>query len=90
MALKGVQRLIGVRGLAEAMVRAAAAEGVDAVFVATPEEAGERIASELRPGDAVLMKASRGVRLERALEILKSRKHASADASSVSAVDPGK
>jgi len=90
MALKGVKRLIGVRGLAEAMVRAAAAEGVDAVFVATPEEAGERIASELRPGDAVLMKASRGVRLERALEILKSRKHASADASSVSAVDPGK
>jgi UDP-N-acetylmuramoyl-tripeptide--D-alanyl-D-alanine ligase len=76
MALKGVQRLIGVRGLAEVMVRAAAAEGVDAVFVATPEEAGERIASELRPGDVVLMKASRGVRLERALEILKSRRHA--------------
>ncbi len=90
MALKGVQRLIGVRGLAEAMVRAAAAEGVEAVFVATPEEAGERIASELRPGDVVLMKASRGVRLERALEILKSRRLASADASSVSTVDPGR
>ncbi len=80
MALKGVKCLIGVRGLAEAMVRAAAAEGVDAVFVASPEEAGERIAAELREGDAVLMKASRGVRLERALEILKSRKDTSADA----------
>jgi UDP-N-acetylmuramoyl-tripeptide--D-alanyl-D-alanine ligase len=90
MALKGVKRLIGVRGLAEAMVSAATAEGVDAVFVATPEEAGERIAAELREGDAVLMKASRGVRLERALEILKSRKDALADASSVSAVDPGR
>ena len=90
MALKGVKRLIGVRGLAEAMVRAAAAEGVDAVFVASPEEAGERIAAELREGDAVLMKASRGVRLERALEILKSRKDTSADAPAVSAVDPGR
>jgi UDP-N-acetylmuramoyl-tripeptide--D-alanyl-D-alanine ligase len=90
MALKGVKRLIGVRGLAEAMVRGAAGEGVDAVFVATPEEAGERIAAELRQGDAVLMKASRGVRLERALEILKLRKDASADATSVSAVDPGR
>ena len=54
-----------------------AAEGVEAIFVNTPEEAGERIAAELRPNDAVLMKASRGVRLERALEILKSRKDAS-------------
>ena len=49
MALKGVKRLIGVRGLAEAMVRAAAAEGVEAVFVATPEEAGERIADRASP-----------------------------------------
>jgi UDP-N-acetylmuramoyl-tripeptide--D-alanyl-D-alanine ligase len=90
MASKGVKRLIGVRGLAEAMVRAAAAEGVDAIFVATPEEAGERIAAELRQGDAVLMKASRGVRLERALEILQSRMDASADTTPVSALDPGR
>ncbi len=90
MALKGVKRLIGVRGLAEAMVQAAAAEGVDAVFVTTPEEAGERIAAELRPGDAVLMKASRGVRLERALEILKARQDALADTASASAVDPAR
>jgi len=90
MALKGVKLLVGVRGVAEAMVRAAAAEGVEAIFVDTPEEAGERIAAELRPNDAILMKASRGVRLERALEILKSRKDASPDAASVSAVDPGR
>ena len=60
------------------MVDAAGREGLEAVFVATPEEAGERIAAELRPGDAVLLKASRGVRLERALEVLKARSAAAA------------
>ena len=74
MALKGVNRLIGVRGLAAAMVEGAAAAGVSAVFVTTPEEAGEQLAAELRPQDAVLMKASRGVRLERGLEVLKVRR----------------
>jgi UDP-N-acetylmuramoyl-tripeptide--D-alanyl-D-alanine ligase len=39
-----------------------------AEFVATPEEAGEWLAHETREGDAVLMKASRGVKLEKALE----------------------
>jgi UDP-N-acetylmuramoyl-tripeptide--D-alanyl-D-alanine ligase len=74
MAAKGVHRLIGVRGLAEPMVEAAAQAGTSAAFFATPEEAGEQLAAELEPGDAVLMKASRGVRLERGLEVLKARK----------------
>jgi UDP-N-acetylmuramoyl-tripeptide--D-alanyl-D-alanine ligase len=39
-----------------------------AEFVNTPEEAGEWLKREVRPGDAVLLKASRGVGLERALE----------------------
>jgi UDP-N-acetylmuramoyl-tripeptide--D-alanyl-D-alanine ligase len=39
-----------------------------AEFVATPEEAGEWLASEARDGDVVLLKASRGVKLEKALE----------------------
>jgi UDP-N-acetylmuramoyl-tripeptide--D-alanyl-D-alanine ligase len=34
----------------------------------TPEEAGAWLKHEVKPGDAVLLKASRGVRLERALE----------------------
>jgi UDP-N-acetylmuramoyl-tripeptide--D-alanyl-D-alanine ligase len=41
---------------------------VAAEFVATPEEAGAWLARETQPGDAVLLKASRGVKLERALE----------------------
>jgi UDP-N-acetylmuramoyl-tripeptide--D-alanyl-D-alanine ligase len=40
-----------------------------AEFVATPEEAGDWLARETREGDAVLLKASRGVKLEKALDV---------------------
>jgi UDP-N-acetylmuramoyl-tripeptide--D-alanyl-D-alanine ligase len=43
-----------------------------AQFVSTPEEAGEWLRREVKAGDVVLLKASRGVRLERALEVWKS------------------
>jgi UDP-N-acetylmuramoyl-tripeptide--D-alanyl-D-alanine ligase len=68
MAEKKVDVLLGVRGLAKQMVEAAQAKGIRAEFVASPEEAGEWLARELRDGDVVLLKASRGVKLERALE----------------------
>jgi UDP-N-acetylmuramoyl-tripeptide--D-alanyl-D-alanine ligase len=70
IAAKSIDVLIGVRGLAQAMVDSAKKAGVAAEFVATPEEAGERLAQEGRDGDAVLLKASRGVKLEKALEKL--------------------
>ena len=60
--------LLGVRGLAKPMVEAAYEAGMKAEFVATPEEAGDWLARETREGDAVLLKASRGVKLEKALE----------------------
>jgi len=60
--------LLGVRGLAKPMVEAARQAGMKAEFVATPEEAGEWLARETREGDVVLLKASRGVKLEKALE----------------------
>jgi len=65
--------LLGVRGLAKAMVEAASDAGMKAEFVATPEEAGEWLARETREGDAVLLKASRGVKLEKALETWKQK-----------------
>jgi UDP-N-acetylmuramoyl-tripeptide--D-alanyl-D-alanine ligase len=43
---------------------------VHAEFVETPEQAGEWLRENLRAGDVVLLKASRGVKLERALEVL--------------------
>lgn len=70
---KKIDLVIGVRGLAKALVEAASADGVEARYVETPEEAGELLARELRPGDAVLLKASRGVKLERALEKLQQQ-----------------
>lgn len=60
--------LLGVRDLAKPMVEAARKAGMKAEFVATPEEAGEWLARETREGDVVLLKASRGVKLEKALE----------------------
>jgi UDP-N-acetylmuramoyl-tripeptide--D-alanyl-D-alanine ligase len=74
MAERGVKRLIGVRGLAQSMVEGAREAGLkSAEFVETPEEAGERLASEAQKGDAILFKASRGVRLEKGLEVFRSK-----------------
>jgi UDP-N-acetylmuramoyl-tripeptide--D-alanyl-D-alanine ligase len=68
MAEKGIDVLVGVRGLAAEIVNAAKKQGVRAEFLPTSDEAGEWLARETRDGDVVLLKASRGVKLERALE----------------------
>jgi UDP-N-acetylmuramoyl-tripeptide--D-alanyl-D-alanine ligase len=65
--------LFAVRGLAEEMVEGAREKGLSAKFFATPEAAGEALAEEVRPGDVILFKASRGVKLEVALDTLQSR-----------------
>jgi UDP-N-acetylmuramoyl-tripeptide--D-alanyl-D-alanine ligase len=62
--------LVGVRGLAAQIVEGARAAGLPAAsgrFVETPDEAADLVAAWARPGDTVLFKASRGVRLERAI-----------------------
>ncbi len=73
MAEKKIDFLVGVRGLARPMVEAAQQSGIQAVFFSTSEEAGQWLAKETRDGDVVLLKASRGVKLERALESWKSK-----------------
>jgi UDP-N-acetylmuramoyl-tripeptide--D-alanyl-D-alanine ligase len=65
---KKIDVLVGVRGLAQAMVESAKGAGCRAEFVASAEDAGEWLARETREGDVVLLKASRGVKLEKALE----------------------
>jgi len=68
IAEKKLDMLLGVRGLAQSLVDGAKAKGMRAEFVATAEEAGEWLAREARDGDVVLLKASRGVKLEKALQ----------------------
>ncbi len=70
MAELGLDVVIGVRGLAKGLADAAGAGGAEAMFFATPEEAGTWLHEHARAGDAVLVKGSRGVRLERALAML--------------------
>ena len=75
MAEHGVDFVLGVRGVAEAMVGGAKTGGVEALFVANPEEAGEWLVANVREGDVVLLKASRGVRLENALAVIADGSH---------------
>jgi UDP-N-acetylmuramoyl-tripeptide--D-alanyl-D-alanine ligase len=70
----GIDIVVGVRGNAQHLAAAACWGGVASLFLPDAESAGEWMAQNLREGDVVLVKGSRGVRLERAIEVLK--KHA--------------
>ncbi len=67
----GIDVVIGIRGAARHLVDAAVSAGVSAgsaFFFEDPEEAGEQLKRIAHEGDAVLLKGSRGTRVERALE----------------------
>jgi UDP-N-acetylmuramoyl-tripeptide--D-alanyl-D-alanine ligase len=76
MALNKADYVVGVRGNGQFIAEGAASSGVAAEFLETPEQAGEWLAQNLREGDAVLLKASRGVGLERALAVLETKRKA--------------
>lgn len=65
----GLDMVVGVRGNAEHLASAACAGGVAAMFLPDAEAAGAWLRDNLREGDVVLVKGSRGVRLERAIAI---------------------
>jgi UDP-N-acetylmuramoyl-tripeptide--D-alanyl-D-alanine ligase len=69
-AAAGIDVVIGVRGLAQEIVAGVEGNKTKAIFVETPQAAGEWLKQNLNAGDAVLLKASRGVRLEQALTTL--------------------
>jgi UDP-N-acetylmuramoyl-tripeptide--D-alanyl-D-alanine ligase len=69
----GIDVVVGVRGLARELVEGVVAGGGSAVFVESAEEAGEWMRGNVLAGDVVVLKGSRGVRLERALEGLEGR-----------------
>jgi len=68
--------IIGVQGAAENLVRGAIEAGHAAartIFCATSEEAGGFVENLIGQGDVLLVKGSRGVKMERIVEALDSR-----------------
>ena len=69
----GLDIVVGVRGNAQHLAAAACWGGVASLFLPDSEAAGQWLIENLRKGDVVLVKGSRGVRLERAIEIFKNQ-----------------
>ncbi len=71
IARQKVDMLIGVRGFGKDLVEGAKKGGLEsAVFAADSDAAGDLLVNEVREGDVVLIKGSRGVRTEKVIEKL--------------------
>ncbi len=71
LAESGIDFLIGVRGLAREMTEGAMQNGLsEAKFFENSEQAGEFLVNEIKSGDLVLVKGSRGVRTEKVIKKL--------------------
>lgn len=71
IAVSGVDMLIGVRGLAADMIAGAQTAGAkNVLFFEDSHHAGEFLVDEIKAGDLVLVKGSRGVRTENVIEKL--------------------
>jgi UDP-N-acetylmuramoyl-tripeptide--D-alanyl-D-alanine ligase len=73
-----IDRIVGVRGLAEFITRSAQEQGrlpVETPFFPDSPAAGEWLTREVKNGDFVVVKGSRGVRTEMVIEVLR-RDHA--------------
>ncbi|CAN5291870.1 UDP-N-acetylmuramoyl-tripeptide--D-alanyl-D-alanine ligase [soil metagenome] len=74
LAKSGIDFLIGVRGLAAEMIESAKNANLrETKFFDSSAEAGDFLAKELKTGDLVLVKGSRGVRTETVIEKLTER-----------------
>jgi UDP-N-acetylmuramoyl-tripeptide--D-alanyl-D-alanine ligase len=69
----GLDLVAGVQGNAEHLAAAACTGGVASLFLPDAEAAGHWLGQNLQPGDVVLVKGSRGVHLERAIEVVRNR-----------------
>jgi UDP-N-acetylmuramoyl-tripeptide--D-alanyl-D-alanine ligase len=75
-AAKKLDFLIGVQGEANEIVKAAAADGMSdniSAFFPDSAAAGAFLADLVQPGDLILVKGSRGVRMERAIEVIRAK-----------------
>jgi UDP-N-acetylmuramoyl-tripeptide--D-alanyl-D-alanine ligase len=72
----GLELLVGVQGLAQEILEGALEAGMDRSrlkFVPDAVQAGDLLARALKKGDVVLLKGSRGVKLEQALNTLRAQ-----------------
>lgn len=69
LASRGIDVLVGVRGLARDMIAGARENGMTAAdFFESSEEAGDFVVNSIKPGDLILVKGSRGVKTEKVVE----------------------
>jgi UDP-N-acetylmuramoyl-tripeptide--D-alanyl-D-alanine ligase len=76
IAALGVSLLYGVRGLARDLIEGARESGLTeeaARFFETTDDAAESLLKEVREGDLILVKGSRGVHTERVVKALRER-----------------
>jgi UDP-N-acetylmuramoyl-tripeptide--D-alanyl-D-alanine ligase len=69
----GLDLVVAVQGNARHLAAAACSGGVASLFLPDAETAGLWLLQNARPGDVVLVKGSRGVHLERAIEALQNQ-----------------
>ncbi len=69
LAASGIDLLIGVRGLAKDLVEGAN-NLIETKFFENSDDAGDFLAHEIKHGDLILIKGSRGVRTEKVIEKL--------------------
>jgi UDP-N-acetylmuramoyl-tripeptide--D-alanyl-D-alanine ligase len=73
VAAAGVSLLVSCGGMADAIARSAASRGVEIVLARDAGEAARQVADRVRPGDVVLVKASRSVGAERVVDAIAAR-----------------
>jgi UDP-N-acetylmuramoyl-tripeptide--D-alanyl-D-alanine ligase len=66
----GVALLVSCGGLADVLARAAQSRGIEVVLAGSAEQACRETVARVRPGDTVLVKASRSVGAERVVDAL--------------------
>jgi UDP-N-acetylmuramoyl-tripeptide--D-alanyl-D-alanine ligase len=69
----GIDLVVAVQGQARHLATAACTAGVGSIFLPDAEAAGQWLVQNLRPGDVALVKGSRGVHLERAIQAVKAK-----------------
>lgn len=80
IAVSGIDMLIGIRGLAADLIGGAQSAGMENVlFFEDSPKAGDFLTDEIREGDLVLVKGSRGVRTENVIEKLLEKFELEAD-----------